>query len=173
MKEPLLHFRIPFLHFVKFEGLLGNRISTSTEKRQTRLFFNASICIDAVNIPSPDWKRFLSNRLNQRESRAGRLPWHLHHFSNLTGESALPSRLGLGSMEPVKGNAGWGCLMLPMSVVFVPANEQTASSFTLWWRMNLSFLVICSTTCLLGVTLVILQLPVGEDTAQECGFVAA
>lgn len=36
--------------------------------------------------------------------------------------------------------------------------------------MNLSFLVICSTTYLLGVTWVILELLVGEDTAHTRGF---
>lgn len=41
-----------------FKGLLSYGISTSTEEQLTQLLFNASICIDAVNIPSPDWTRF-------------------------------------------------------------------------------------------------------------------
>lgn len=41
--------------------------------------------------------------------------------------------------------------------------EQTAVVFMLWWRMNLSFLVICSAAFLFGATWLILQLLIGKD----------
>lgn len=131
-----------------FKGPVGYSISTSTEKRWTRLPFNASICIDAVNIRSADWTRLWVTHLNQREWRARGLPWHLHHFSNLTGESVLPSRLGLVPWSPRKAEPGGiscVCLMLLTSVVFAPlmgegTDGHQISRFDEGWTFHFSHL---------------------------------